>query len=287
MGETMQRAAFSVLVGLVLGGLVACGGGDGGGTTGGDTTAGDTAGDTAGTDAVDDSAVDDTAGGLDTAGGDDTGGTPDASTDLVGPGGLVYDEAGWARAIPKEGQTWTYRVSGIDVQAVFTRTDDTLGAPMALVSGGNFDAAGNPIIGLRAWIDLSTPWRMSVPRIEMYQNAVSATEPSFTYTYDPPLTLQLDLQLGETTTFAYTCTMTFASGEPIVNNETVEWELLDGDATVVVPYGTVEGCLHFRARTSFPDEGADAHLDSEFWYHPELGPIKDTDKGFELVSFGD
>jgi hypothetical protein len=192
--------------------------------------------------------------------------TESATSAPTDSGALVYDEAAWKNAIPSDGATWTYVSGGVELATRFVASDDTLGEPHSMYEALGYNGK-NPV-GVRIWLDVSNPWHIVFFGINAYQNSGTLDDPTITYRFAEPVDIAVDMQVGETRSQDYQPTEHISGVGDGAGDATVNYTLLEADASVEVPYGTVTGCYHYEMHNT----GVDMQV--EVWWKPGLGLVK-------------
>jgi hypothetical protein len=191
--------------------------------------------------------------------------TTESAAPPTDSGGL-FDQAAWELLALSDGDTWTYVSGGVELAGRFVASDDTLGEPHSMFEAlGAKD--GNPV-GVRIWLDLSNPWRLVFFGINAYQNSGSLDKPTISYRYPQPVDVPVDVPVGASKSLDFQATESIAGVGSSDGQTSVDYKLLEADASVDVPYGTVTGCYHLEI------EAAGAGFKVELWLKPGIGLIK-------------
>jgi len=180
--------------------------------------------------------------------------------------GSAFDQAAWDLLAPADGDTWTYVSGGVELEARFVASDDTLGEPHPMFEAIGYND-GNPV-GVRIWLDVSNPWHIVFFGINAYQNQGDLDHPTISYRYPQPVDVQVDVQVGDTRSLDFQSTESIVGLGSSDGETTASFTLLEADASVDVPYGTVTGCYHLEMAA----EGAGFTI--EMWLKPGIGLVK-------------
>lgn len=253
-----MKRKWMIGIGLVsLLALVACGGGDSGGT--------------------------DTSGQPDTPGTNDPGSQGDPGTQTGNPHSY-WPNADWDTVWPEEGETATYQgqLFGGAIVDIVAHMDYT---PVDW-KGGSWSRliAGTPEPGKTGFVvyfDRSEPWNPKAKGVEVYSETTT-DGPSMVEWFDDPLAIGMDKPEGSKETVS-----TQISGDYGGFSDTMgvnyEYNIVSYDASVDVPYGTVDGCMHIQIILSGELIGTGT-ITVDTWLHPEQFFVKLTDApGFAIL----
>jgi hypothetical protein len=208
--------------------------------------------------------------------------TESATSAPTDSGALVYDEAAWKNAIPSDGATWTYVSGGVELATRFVASDDTLGEPHSMYEALGYNGK-NPV-GVRIWLDVSNPWHIVFFGINAYQNSGTLDDPTITYRFSEPVDVPVDLQVGDARSLGFQATESISGVGSSDGDTTINYTLLEADASVTVPYGTVTGCYHLEI------EATGAGFKVELWLKPGIGLVKASEiagvQDIELAAAG-
>jgi hypothetical protein len=197
-------------------------------------------------------------------------------------GALVHDQAAWENLVPSESATWTYVSGGVELATRFVASDDTLGEPHSMLEYLG-EKGGNPV-GVRIWLDVSNPWHIVFFGINAYQNSGTLDEPTISYRYSEPVDVPVDLRAGDARSLGFQATESISGVGSSDGDTTINYTLLQADASVEVPYGTVTGCYHLEI------EAAGAGFKVELWLKPGIGLVKASEiagvQDIELAAIG-
>ncbi|HDH97020.1 MAG TPA: hypothetical protein ENF73_04770 [Proteobacteria bacterium] len=219
-------------------------------------------------------------------GDDDSGDDDDAADDDTGDDDTGDDDWGdwWP---PEEGLTVVYDVqewtgAHYDAEVKVLGDDEFNGETYTKIEMGDFEA--QDIMGFHGWFDFSTPGEIGFAGAEIYWwNAKDDTEPDGIFNLDEPVYIFVNRTLNEPKTDSADGTWTIW-GNPTSFHVELTSETVDLDATVTVPYGTVEHCVRVDVDIheefgDYPDFDGNA----SFYFHKELGFVKI--EGANLMGF--
>jgi hypothetical protein len=211
-----------------------------------------------------------------------TAATASATSAPTESGAPAYDQAAWAQLVPSDSATVTYVSGGVELTTRFVASDDTLGEPHSMLEYLG-DNGGNPV-GVRIWLDVSNPWHLVVFGINAYQNSGTLDEPTISYRYSEPVDVPVDLPVGEARSLDFQATESISGVGSSDGDTTINYTLLEADASVTVPYGTVTGCYHLEI------EATGAGFKVELWLKPGIGLVKASEiagvQDIELAAVG-
>jgi len=234
-------------------------------------------------------------GGSDTTTQKDTPGTlPDESgnadlgtTDPGKPAGNPHPywaNADWDTAWPEQGETAVYRavLFGGEEKDVSAYMDHT---PVEW-KGGTWIRAiiGTPEPGKDGFIvyfDKSEPWNPKAKGVEVYSANV-ADGPSMVEWFDEPLEINMDGSEGSKNTISKEINGDYGGFEDSMGAN-YAFTIVSYEASVDVPYGTVDGCMHIQLDLSGELIGPGSIV-VDAYLHPDQFFIKMTDTpGFALI----
>ncbi|MBI5501225.1 MAG: hypothetical protein HY907_13345 [Deltaproteobacteria bacterium] len=240
---------------------------------------------------------DDDSSPADTAGeevGADADGGADADADADADSGADADADGEATGErfvpPAAGSTFVYRVEipgepdPIDMPGSAGPRETFHGTEYQRLDLGDF-AVADPV-GVRTWANYADN-AIEFGGAEVYLDGTgTAGAPDFTYWFEVPLSGRFDGDVGAASEATATGHLVF-EGDPTGTpyDITVTYTLVSTSESVTVPYGTVDGCIHYHLVTNSSDLTDYA---SDYWVKSGLGLVKATSiPGFdncELVS---
>jgi len=200
---------------------------------------------------------------------------PDTAPDTAGPHDFV---------VPGPGVRFTYllqRCGGdaFEVPGNYDTTIDLNGQTYRRVQVGDFEAATRE--GFETWSRFKDG-TFQVAGAAVYD--VGSPDPAMSYTLDPPITAPLYADEGATGTIPSGGQLCFGRAcQPY--EVSFAWTLVSKNASVTVPYGTVDGCIHLQIEQS---EGGGS-WGIEWWLKEGIGLVKATEMpgfcGLELKAF--
>ena len=191
---------------------------------------------------------------------------------------------------PDGGQTYLYEVAewtpaNYELEAQIIGDDNYGGETYTKVQLGDFTE--DDIIGLQGWFDFNTEDQIGLVASHLYWTNFDKadTEPDGMFEMDDIIYMYLSDTLDDPQTDTGAGTWT-VWGNPTTFYVELTSTTLDNDATVTVPYGTVEHCKKVLLESHeefgiWPDSDAEGTL----YFHDELGLVKmegDYMMGFKL-----
>jgi hypothetical protein len=213
----------------------------------------------------------------DTAGDDDDDDDDDDTTDPWGDW--------WP---PAAGQTFLYQVfewqgftSDMELSLMGEESHD--GGTYTKIQLGDFTA--EDIVGFQGWFDFSTPGQIGFNGANIYwtNTKLADTEPNGIFDLDDNVVIYLNLTLDEPQVDTGTGSWTIW-GIPSTFSTTLTSTTLDNDASVTVPYGTVDHCM--KVQVGIHEEFSEwPSFDGTavFYFHKDLGMVKL--EGSQLMGF--
>lgn len=258
-------ALFAVLLTAYMTAAIGCGCGD-------DDDDDDDTDDDSGSD--DDSGTDDDS--------DDDGADDDTSDDDDDAGNWWPPPTGWSAIY----EVFEYLGNTYDMTATVLGEEDVNGDPWTVVELGDFGASD--IVGMKGWLDFSTPYQVGFTRGHVYWTNISKaddTEPDGVFEMTDPAYIIGSSNLNDPQVDVGEGTWTI---NDVVSEYTMELTTttLDLNATVTVPYGTVNGCVKLQV-DSFEtfSEWPDSNITVYFYAHPDLGFVKMEGDLFGFAGF--
>ena len=182
---------------------------------------------------------------------------------------------------PPDGFSATYDAyewQGFDYQLDLTviGADTFNGDPYTKVQLGDFTE--DDIIGYYAWFDFSTVGQIGFVGSEIYwtNTAKSDTEPNGVFDLDDPVYIYINSTLDDPITDTGSGSWTIW-GIPSTVDISLTSTTLDTNASVTVPYGTVDNC--YKVQIDITEDFSEWDSFSEtaiFYFHRDLGMVQLT-----------
>ena len=210
---------------------------------------------------------------------DDDSGDDDDNGDDDDSGDDDDDSVDWGDWWPPaDGSSYLYEASewqgGAYDLMLEVLGDDVLNSQTyTKVQLGNFTDID--IIGFHLWLDLSTPGQIGFAGSQIYWAAKDKSDsPGGIFELDAPVYIYLNPTLNDPQTDSTSGTWT-VWGNPGTVDITLTSTTLDKNASVTVPYGTIDGCWEIQVDAVEEFELWDTYNGSAtIYFHKDLGFVK-------------